>query len=244
MEKIILLASREMRYRCRQFLQELENEYEVVKPTGFGQKGIYLALGGDEILSELKNLGTPDAEDDQRVFVYFPIGENTDFARSLGLSFITPTLDLFKQIVAKQRFIDVPVMQCNGHRFINMAQIGSWTQANDQEGFLPCYRITCDVEMGREIRAFETLGCVIAQGLYGFGGIKLSEALEPWWGDCFEFLSIRGPWQRSQELISMSAYHMSIHADAPMPVILDDEIMTASSLHFSRDGGKLRFLLH
>ncbi len=267
MEKIVLIASREYRYQYRDFLNELQKEYELVRPTGFGQQGIHLALGGDEVLNELKNLGSPDLGQDQRKIVYFPCGRDIDFARSLGFSAQAPSYERFCAVMEKGRHVDIPVMQCNGHRFLNMAQVGSLAAwKNDRRAWRqvlnkthPSYRITFDLD-GHETRSFETMGFVVAQGLYALGGMRLSTASSPLWYDNFEFLSIRGSLRRQvlrsflqlqknicelpHDLVSLKAHWLTITADTPMPVQLDGEYFSATRFNFSRDGGKLRFLLH
>src|SRR5690606_38797453 len=155
MQDLILIASRDNRVRFKKFISKLENEFRILKPEGFGQKGIHLAIGGDEILGEIKHLGTPNLDEDNRQILYFPWGESVEFAKSLGLKIKRPTLKAFKECLASEEFIDIPVMKCNGHRFINMACVGSVAdidQVDDLKVLLSKvdqpYRIVCDTTGG------------------------------------------------------------------------------------------------
>ena len=266
MQDLVLIASRENRVRFKTFISKLEDEFRIVKPSGFGQKGIHLAIGGDEILSEIKHLGSPNLEEDNRRILYFPWGESVEFAKSLGLKTKRPSLRAFKRCLKLQNFIDIPVMQCNGHRFINMACVGSVANIGEVDDLKLLlgrvdqpYRIVFDVTGNGEIRSFETLGFVVAQGVYGAHGLKLCTS-GPCFEDEFEFLSVRSSLRRQairsllelqksgeelpQDIVSLRTRWLTIKSDIPMPINLDGELFSAPSLTFSRDGGKLRFLLH
>lgn len=270
MQQLVLITSRENRFKYKTFLNDLEKAYEIIEPLGIGQKAIHLVIGGDECLQQLKNLGSPEPDVDKRDIVYLPCGGQLDFARSLGMKESQPSLEVFNSIIKKRKLLDIPIMQCNGRRFINMARVGSLAELDEKGKKLKaalnksdsCYRITFDsTNSGLSQRCFETLGFVVAQGLYGLGGLKLSTQVNPFENDSFEFLTIRSTKQREAvrtvlgfqkkialknpvEIVSIKTQALSILSNSLMPVNLDGEVFAGNAFRFSRDGGKLRFLLH
>lgn len=206
MSKLFICASDEVQSTHKDLLQKIKYEGFNLEPYNQEEslKDIkVLVLGGDGSLNYFLNLHKNIESLPQ--ILYLACGTGNDFSRLFKNR--EPTLTNFFQLI-KGNTIHLPLAECNGEYFINVASGGELAKVTNPkkesnkerlgklsyylEGFKASmslkkstYKVTID-DATREIEAF---GYIVAQGVYAGGGIKVSQSanIHPCFFDCLFF---------------------------------------------------------
>ncbi len=206
MNKLFLCASEEVQSTHKDLLQEIRNEGFNLTPYNqqeCSKNSRVLVLGGDGSLNYFLNLHK-DKETLPQI-LYLACGTGNDFSRLFKNR--EPTLTNFFQLI-KGSTIDLPLAECNGEYFINVASGGELAkitnpkkEANKErlgklsyylEGFkasMSLKKSTYKVSIDGSTRKIEAFGYIVAQGVYAGGGIKVSQSanIHPCLFDCLFF---------------------------------------------------------
>lgn len=223
--KLRILASDKQLEKHREFISEVEMCYSIAPIED--ESSPVLLLGGDgsinHLLQRLSNEKTPEV-------IYFPTGTANDFARSLKIFPTVPHVAKIEAILRQNQTLNVPVMNCNGQSFINVASLGAPARITNSGDDLikqvmgkvsyymggleeiingESYQVIYQVD-NNEARPLETRGFLIAQGLYAGGGAKVSSSYSPNFGRCFSFFTIKG-----NDLTSSVSALLDLQKDLP-----------------------------
>ncbi|GEM_PF-3230220 len=209
MNSIYICASKKNQKEHGSFLEDLRSKYILkdINDCKVESDSIIIVLGGDGSLNYLLN--NIDKLDNQRV-IYFPLGTANDFARSLKLDPIKPSLAIVDEVVRDAPIIDVPVMSCNEKYFINVVTGGALALVTEsgsdilkqltgklsyyvgalEEIVSPeSYSLTFKLSNSKE-ESITTNGFIVSQGLYAGGGVKVSPHFTPSFKKTFNFLTL------------------------------------------------------
>ncbi len=171
------------------------------------KEAIVLILGGDGTLNYLiNNISTFK----NIKVLYFPSGTANDFARSLRLNPVTPSLQVVQDILENSALVPIPIMKCNDKRFINVVSAGApanVTQSGsdlikEYTGKISYYisaleeivspqvvKIKLSVNDSSPVE-LSLFGFAILQGLFAGGGVKLSPNISANFREKFEFTAL------------------------------------------------------
>lgn len=207
--KIFLCASDKKRMENEDFILNLKKEFNINSfPSKELKEGdIVVAIGGDGTLNflannlnNLKNLKV----------LYFAQGTANDFAKSLSISPIVPTVELVKNIISNAPDIKVPLMKCNDKKFLNVATAGAPAKVTESgsdlikeyTGKVSYYLSALDEILNAEKMKFtysipsrekneaESFGFIVSQGNFAGGGVRVSTSYSPCFQDNFNFVTI------------------------------------------------------
>ncbi len=169
----------------------------------------YIVLGGDGSLNYFLNNELDSSIESDCSVLYIPDGTANDFAKSLGLSLENiDKLDAayISDIFLSQKKIKCPVMRCNDHLFINAVTMGAPAKVTDSGknnlkevlGQWSYYLSAIEEVFEHEILEFTILdtkenkemkfkgpGIIVGQGLYAGGGVKVTDIMNPLFGENF-----------------------------------------------------------
>ena len=207
--RIYLCAGPDKRAEHVEFIDDLNQTYEVEDLEKDSAPGNILLLGGDGSINYLLNNFPLKLITECKV-IYFPTGTANDFAKSLKVTLTSPRVENIADILRSNISVSIPLMSCNDRYFINVATAGAPAKVTNSgedllkkaTGKLSYYilsleqllspdeyeiRYRCDGEEG----SLRTNGFIISQGLYAGGGIKVSSSYTPNFGENFNFLAVK-----------------------------------------------------
>ena len=208
-KKVFFIANDETKEQYGDFVKQLKAKYDVdfsVKNISHNSKvECIIVIGGDGTLNYLLN-NTASLRNYN--ILYFPCGTANDFARSLNIKDVYPTVLLVENIMNNAAIVDIPVMKCNEKKFINVASAGAPAKiTNSGSDLLKEYsgkvsyyvsaleqltslkQQSYKVTWNDQVKEISTYGFVISQGLYAGGGVKVSTSFTPLFQDEFQFTS-------------------------------------------------------
>ncbi len=209
MRTLYLCASTEKQKEFTSFLDELRENYVLkdINDYEVDHNSLILVLGGDGSLNYLVN--EVNNLNNQRI-IYFPCGTANDFAKSLRIVPVVPTVEVVRDIIDNAPLLDIPIMFCNERRFINVATAGALALITEsgsdllkqltgklsyfvgalEEIISPGeYRISYKLENTNE-RSILTNGFIVSQGLFAGGGAKVSPLVTSSFKEKFHFLTL------------------------------------------------------
>ncbi len=169
----------------------------------------YIVLGGDGSLNYFLNNELDSSTESSSTVLYIPDGTANDFAKSLGLSLENiDKLDAayISDIFLSQKKITCPIMSCNDHLFINTVTMGAPAKVTDSGknnlkevlGQWSYYLSAIEEVFEHEIleftirdtkenkeMKFKGPGIIVGQGLYAGGGVKVTDVMNPLFGENF-----------------------------------------------------------
>lgn len=212
--KFIICASEKKREENQKFINELSSltecsTFEVNNSSV--EKKVILLMGGDGSLYYLLNKLSSDQLRHDPSIIYFPQGTANDFAKSLKVDPLKPNISKINSILMRNQKISIPVMSCNGKRFINVASVGvpaDITSSGDNDllkklagqfsyyinGLSKIFNTTSySITYHFDGKSYKLRGpgFIISQGLFAGGGIKVSTSYTPNFGEYFNFMAIR-----------------------------------------------------
>ncbi len=207
--KLSLCASDAQKEKYPDFIKDLQHHFTLEPFNASRSAPVVVVLGGDGTLNYLiNNVPAPNVR-----VIYFPTGTANDFARSLKIPVAEPHLSKVHSILRQNLLLPIPVMDCNGIKFLNVASVGAparVTQSGDDllknvMGKISYYisgleellssggdELTYQIDDSPGQR-LSCRGFLVSQGLYAGGGVKVSTSYAPNFGREFNFLTVSDP---------------------------------------------------
>lgn len=212
LKELLLSVNEENSEKLKTFLSSLEQKFKVSTDLNSASDNCkdVLLIGGDGSINYLLN--SLKSFNRYRV-LYIPYGTANDFAKSLKLEPIEPTVELVEQVLVNSPTVDVPIMSCNDKKLINVATGGAPAEVTESgsdflkkaTGKFSYYVAAIEKAISPDIIKFEykldndetwtkitSPGFSVSQGMYAGGGVKLTESMTPNFGEKFNFLSFVG----------------------------------------------------
>lgn len=208
---LFISVNDENREKLSEFLSTLEKKFQIsteLNKVTEGTKRILL-IGGDGSINYLLN----QVEDLKDVSIfYIPYGTANDFAKSLKLQPVEPTVDLIEQVFNNAPQVEIPVLRCNDKRFINVATGGPPAEVTESgsdflkkaTGKFSYYvsaiekaispdiiKLNFKVDENEKWSEVISPGFSVSQGMYAGGGVKLTESMTPNFGEKFNFITLK-----------------------------------------------------
>lgn len=207
---LILVASDEKRLEYDELVSKLGDSYSISlfnKDKHYNSSNlIFVIIGGDGTLNYFINSLSSSTQ--VKIF-YIPAGTANDFSKSLKLAPVEPSVKLFNDCLKSQFVVEVPLLNCNDKRFINVASCGlaakitneSNTKNKRSLGIMSYYlsgirnlfndyELVIDVKFKQKQSSYKVKGFVVSQGLYAGGGARVSTSYVPTFGDSFNYIII------------------------------------------------------